>query len=571
MRIPGFRPLPDISRNSRSIARAIDDEMRFHLQMRVEELMRQGHSHDDAESIAAREYGDRVAARTELTAIDERRASKLATREWLASWFQDVRLALRGLRARPVFSITILITLALGIGANSAIFSVVDALLLRPLPYAQPAQLVHLWETFKSNVDNRSEASYPDYLDWGARNHSFAALGGYHGSGFLVGGAQPFMVTGAKSTANFFNVLGVHAIVGRTFQQGEDAVGAPRVALLTYGLWMRQYAGDRGVVGRAITLDGTPATIIGVLPSDFTFARQSTAEIWAPIDRGEDSRRQRGNHWLNIVARLKPGATLATASADMSSVMRDLAQAYPASNARRDAAVVPLQTEFVGSVRPILLLLYGAVVVVLLIACVNIANLLLIRGTDRQREVAVRAALGAGKGRLVRQFITESLVLSIVGGALGLAVATLGLRALTTTLAAHPVRGMPSFAGITIDPRVIGYAIAISIVAGIAFGLLPALRITRPSSYDVLRGSGRGVTGGAGRVRDLLVVGEIGLTVVLLSGAVLFGRSLVRLLSIDPGLKPEHVVTGLVVLPRNGYADGPALAAAYDRIARKAS
>ncbi|HEY4129978.1 MAG TPA: ABC transporter permease [Gemmatimonadaceae bacterium] len=565
-RIPGFRPLPEISHTTHSIARAIDDEMRFHLQMRVEELMREGRSQRDAEAIAAREYGDRAAARTELAAIDERRAGKLAWREWFASWRQDVRFALRGLRARPVFGLTILITLALGIGANAAIFSVVDALLLRPLPYAKPAELVHLWETFRSNVENRSEASYPDYLDWRVRNHSFADLGGYHGGGFLVGGTQPFMVTGAKSTANFFDLLGVHAVVGRTFLPGEDAVGAPRVALLTYGLWTRQYAGDRAVVGRAITLDGNPATVVGVLPSDFSFARQATAEIWTPIDRGDDARRGRGNHWLNIVARLKPGATLASASADMSSIMRSLAIDYPRSNARREALIVPLQQELVGSVRPILLLLYGAVVVVLLIACVNIANLLLIRGTDRQREIAVRAALGAGKGRLVRQFITESVVLAIVGGALGLVVAKLSVGALTRTLVAHPVRGMPSFANIDIDPRVIIYSLAISIIAGVAFGLLPAFRITRSNSYDVLRGSGRGVIGGAGRLRDWLVVGEIGLTVVLLSGAVLFGRSLVRLLSIDPGLKPEHVVTGVVVLPKSTYTEGPAIVAAFERV-----
>jgi predicted permease len=511
--------------------------------------MRQGQSKDQAEANAAREYGDTAAARRELAEIDRRAARRAGWKEWFGSCRQDLRFAVRGLRSRPGFTLTVLLTLALGIGANAAIFTVVDAILLKPLPYAQPDRLVHLWETFESRVDARSEASYPDYLDWRARNHVFADLAGYQGGGYILGGATPQMVGAARVTANFFNVLGVRPLLGRTFAPGEDAPGAPRVVLLTYGLWQRQFAGDRGIVGRSIVLDGTPSTVIGVLPKEFAFARQAAAELWAPIDRTQRAREIRGNHWLNVVARLKPGATVAAAAADMSGIMRDLASEYPPTNAGRDGQVVPLRQELVGSVRPVLLLLYGAVVVVLLIACANVANLLLIRGAERGRELAVRVALGAGKGRLVRQLLTESMLLAAIGGICGLLVAMLGVHWLLSLLPHHPIRGVPSLTGTTLDWRAVVYAIGVSLVAGVAFGIVPALRVSKPAVYDALRNAGRGAIGGMSRLRDGLVIGEIALTVVLLSGALLFGRSVLRLLAIDPGFRVEHTLTTTVIFP----------------------
>ena len=335
-------------------------------------------------------------------------------------------------------------TLALGVGANAAIFSVVDAVLLRPLPFAQPASLVHLWETFQSKVENRSEASFPDYLDLRARNKVFSDMAGYHGSGFLLGGAQPQTVGAGKVTANFFDVLGVKPMIGRTFVANEDAVGASPVVVLDYGFWKSQFAGDRTIIGRQITLDGAQATVIGVLPATFQFGRLGAAQIWAPIDRGQQPRTNRNNHWLNVVARLKPGTTQAMAAQDMSGIMRDLARENPRSNTGRDGLVVPLQEEFVGTVRPILRLLYCAVVVVLLVACVNVANLLLIRGADRQQEIAVRVALGAGTGRLVRQLLTESLLLAVGGGILGLGIAKLGVQSLVGLMPAQQIRGLPA-------------------------------------------------------------------------------------------------------------------------------
>src|SRR6185503_7686951 len=331
--------------------------------------------------------------------------------------------------------------------------------------------------------------------------------------------------------------------VGRSFAKGDDAVGAARVVLLSYGFWQRQFAGDRNVVGRTITLDGATATVVGVLPSSFQFSRQGGAEIWAPIDRTQNQRENRGNHWLNVVARLKPGVSQTAAAQDMSAIMKDLAREYPQTNSGRDTRVIPLQEELVGSVKPILVLLYWAVVVVLLIACVNVANLLLIRGADRQREIAVRVALGAGKARLIRQLLTESLLLSVFGGLLGLGVAQLGVRSLVGLLPAQQIRGIPQLAGAGLDARVMTYALLVSLLAGIGFGFIPALRLSKSELSDSLKSGGRGSSGGATRLRDALVVGEIALTVILLSGALLFGRSLLRLLAIDPGFRVEQVVT----------------------------
>jgi putative ABC transport system permease protein len=485
--------------------------------------------------------------------------------EWLESISQDIRFGLRGLRSRPGFAITVLLTLALGVGANTAIFSVVDAVLLRPLPFAQPDRLVHLWETFESKVDNRSEASYPDYLDWRARNTGFTDLAGYQGGGFLLGGSQPMTLTGAKSTANFFDVLGVRPIVGRSFVAGEDAPGAPKVVLLSFGFWQRHFGGDSDVVGRSQTHGGASTTIIGVQPEGFHFAPQGDAEIWVPIDRSAAARQNRGNHWLNVIGRLKPGVTASVANTNMSAIMRELANAYPGSNAGRDAAVIPLQDEFVGSVRPILRLLYSAVVVVLLVACVNVANLLLMRGADREREIAVRIALGANSGRVMRQLLTESVMLAVCGGLLGLAVAQVGVHSLLGLLPSTQIRGLPTLTSAGLDGRVVTYALLVSLATGIGFGIVPAFRLSKSQLHDTLKSSTRGTTSGASRLRDSLVVAEVALTVILMSGALLFGRSLLRLLAVDPGFRVEHVVTGSVVLPPTTYTDPASRAAAFSR------
>ncbi len=549
----------------RTVQREIDDEMRFHLETRIDDLVRGGYDRAEAERIAGREFGDVGEARVELVTIDRRRLGRLALREWMSSLGQDVRFALRGLRARPGFSLTILLTLALGIGANAAIFSVVDAVLLRQLPFANPDRLVHLWEYSSHTVDGRSEASYPDYLTWRERNRVFSDLGGYQNARFLVGADAPVAVNGTKVTWNFFNVLGVRPIVGRTFVAGEDDVGAPPVIMITSGLWERQFGRDPAIGGKRVMLDGAPATIVGVLPPDFHF-RDASSDVWRTIDRGTAVREQRGNHWLNVVGRLKSGVTVDQARRDMSSIMRDLAREYPASNATRDAEVVPLRDELVGSVRPLVLLLYGAVAVMLLVACVNVANLLLMRGTDRAREIAVRAALGAGRARLMRQFMTESVVLGMVGGIAGLLVARLALNELLRSMPPARLSTIPGLSAATVDGRVILYGMLLSIIAALVFGALPAMRATRAGAYGLVRDGGRGASRGGRALRDWLVAAEIALTVTLVCGAALFARSLIKLMAIEPGFRTDHLVTARVMLPDAQYTSPQSMVAFYQRL-----
>ena len=564
-RAPRPRKLFHLPATRATIHHEIDDEMRFHLDARTDALVRLGHGPDEARRMALAEFGDLTAARTQLAAIDRRRVDRIAVREWLESLIQDLRFNLRGLRARPAFAATVILTLMLGIGANAAIFSVVDAVLLRPLPFARPDRLVHLWEVYHSNVDSRSEASYPDYLDWRARNHSFADMGGYHGSGVLFGADHPSPVPAARSTANFFDVLGVHAALGRTFAPGEDAPDAPQVVLITHGFWERRFALDSTVVGRTISLDGRPATVIGVLPESFQFAREGQAELWLPINRSVHAREQRGNHWLNVVARLRDGTTVDAAARDMSGIMRDLAREYPENNAGRDGQVVALRDELIGSARPLILLLYSAVAVMLLVACANVANLLLMRATDREREIALRVALGAGRGRLIRQLLTESLVLAAIGGTLGVLLARFGARALVAAVPLRVRATMPALADATVGGRVLAYSCALSIAAGLLFGIVPALRGSRARVHDALKEGARG-SHRAKPLRDLLVVAEVALTIVLMAGAALFGRSLLKLLSLQLGFSTEHVITAGVLLPGASYAKGPDRVTFFDRL-----
>lgn len=561
------RKLFHIDPTRASVHSEIDAEMRFHLDARAEELVRLGHSPDDARRMALEEYGDTAAARAELAAIDRRRVGRIAFSETLHSWLQDIRLTLRGIRARPAFGVTILVTLALGIGANAAIFGVVDSVLLRPLPYARPDRLVHLWETYESRVGGRSEASYPDYLDFQSRATAFTGLAGYQGSSILVGGDQPAVVRGGAVTANFFDLLGVKPMLGRSFLPGEDAVGAPRVVLLTYGAWRQRFGGDPSVIGRRITLDGGPATVIGVLPAGFQFARVGTAELWVPISRPQSVRETRGSHWLNVIGRMRDGVSVGRAKSDVSRVMRDLAKQYP-ENVGRDGDVVALRDEFVGGVRSLLLVLYGAVVVVLLVACVNVANLLLIRGAAREREIAVRVALGAGRGRLLRQLLTESVLLSLVGGALGLLVARVGVHGLLALIPAQQMRGLPPLTSPGVDGRVVAYTMLVALIAGVGFGLVPALRLSGTSIATTMRAGSRGLVGGGNRLRDGLVIGEIALTVILLSGAMLFGRSLARLTSVDAGFEPDQAVVTTVTLPSRS-ANAARQAAFFDALVRR--
>jgi len=563
-RIPSFRRLMHIS-SSRSIEHDVDAELLFHIEARVEDLMREGHSRADAERQAKREFGDANEARRELATIDRRSARRAGWREWIASVKQDVRISWRSLRSRPAFTITVLLTLGLGIGANAAIYSVTYAVLLKPLPFGQPERLVHLWETFDGPVDRRSEGSYPDYRDLRDRTRTLSGVAGYQTSGVLLGAEHPTTIRAGTVTANFFDVLAVHPTIGRAFRAEEDAVGAPRVIVLTDGMWEREFKRSREAIGSSMILDGRPATVIGVLPSSFRFGgRASSPDVWIPIQQ-DDLRDSRGSHWINLIGRMKSGVTVAGVTRDLSSIMNDLARDFPESNSKRSAVAVPLRDELVGSVQTLLISLYAAVIVVLLVACTNVANLTLMRGTDRERELAVRVALGAGRGRLVRQLLTESLLLSVGGGALALMVAKFGIKAVIAVVPERTLVSIPGIASAGIDGRVVAYAALISFVAAIAFGLLPAIRATRASIHGFLKQGVRGSSARAG-LRDGLVVAEIAFTVVLVSGATLFAKSLRNLLSIDAGFRTEHIATAGILLSPTIANDRARATQAFDRL-----
>jgi predicted permease len=555
----GVRRLFRLLDTPRTAARAVDDELRFHLESRVAELVAAGVPAAEAERQAAREFGDVHAARDELTSIDRGRIRRGARLAWWHGWTQDVRYAVRALRRQPAFTATVLATIALAVGVNGAIFSAMDAALLRPLPYREPDRLVHLWQSAMSRAE-RGNSTYPNFLDWRRENRSFSALAGYHSNRMVLGeGAQPRVVWAGKTSANFFDVLGVRPAVGRFFREGEDAVGAPRVVVLSNELWRREFGADPGVVGRPVRLDGATYTVAGVLPADFQFARVGAAEVWVTFDRSAATRESRGSGWFDTIGRLRPGVSIERAAADMRAVAASLAQRYPEENADFTVSVTPLRDELTGNVRPLLLVLAGAAGLVLLVALANVASLLLVRGSGRARELAVRASLGAGRARIARQLLTESLLLSLAGGALALGVAHLCVRALVAAIPAQRLLTMPYLAEIGVDGRLVAFMLGLSVVAGACFGLLPALRVSRPRLGEILRQGARGSSvGGVGRTRDALVVAELAFTVILVAGAALFGRSLVRLLAVDPGFSAEHVLTTLIPLPRAEYTKADA-------------
>jgi predicted permease len=464
-----------------------------------------------------------------------------------ASIAQDVRYGIRMLAKSPAFSLIAVLTLALGIGANTAIFSVVDGVLLNPLPFHQPSQLVSLFEEIP-NFKNGS-ISYPNFLDWRRMNRSFDAIAAYRSTGFnLAGYGEPERLHGEMISAGFFEILGVNPLMGRTFSADEDRLGANPTAMITEALWKRKFGSRPDIIGQRLVLNDEGRTIIGVVPSSFHLRIQNfqrgepLIEVYVPVGEYNEPKfyNARGSGWgLDAIGRLKPGVTLEHAREDMDRVSRDLAAAYPDVDSNKKANILSLKDEMVGNMRPILLVLLGAVGFVLLISCVNVANLLLARSTSRQREFAIRIALGAGQQRVLRQLLTESLLLALIGGALGLVLAKFGTAA---ALAAVP-RTLSRSEDIGLDPRVLLFTLLISILAGIIFGLAPAWRTTRASLSGTLSESGRAVAGSRGGAQTVFVVGEMAMAMVLLIGAGLMIRTLFQLWALDPGFNPRNVLT----------------------------
>jgi putative ABC transport system permease protein len=468
---------------------------------------------------------------------------------------KDIRFAIRGLLKHPSFTAIAVVTLALGIGGSTSIFTVVDAALLRGLPYKEPARLYHLWEQVPRQEYPKREFSYPDYQDY-QQNNVFEGLAAYTGGGAILSGqGETESIAAPRVSANFFSVLGVDPLLGRTFQTGEDQPGGAKVTVLTYGFWQRRFGSDPGVIGRAVTINGEGYTVVGVLPANFQFALRNN-DLWLPYQPTQNQLTRRYMHGTNLIGRLKPQVTAAEAQSELSLIGNRIEQQYNDSHAGTSMRIVPLQEEIVGNVRPILMVLLGAVGFVLLIACANVASLLLTRSLARQKEVAIRSALGASRWRVVRQLLTESLLLSLAGGAAGLFIAYWGVPALVASIPSNQLIAMPFLRGLTLNAGVLGFSFALSLLTGLVFGLAPALQSSRLDLNEVLKEGGRNASAGAShRLRSAMVVTEIALAVVLLVGAGLMMKSLLRLLQTNVGFKTDNVLTMTVILPPAKYTD----------------
>jgi putative ABC transport system permease protein len=460
---------------------------------------------------------------------------------------QDVSYAVRRLAANPAFTLVALVTLALGIGANTAIFSIASGVLLQPPPFADPGRLVMVWNDNSRISEKHDWHSYPNYVDYRDLSTVFSGLSAFNLRGWtLTGAGEPERVPGCYATANLFDVVGVRPLYGRTFTREEDLGGATNVVVVSYGFWQRHFGGRAGILGESIVLNGAGRTIVGIMPKEFAFPEGQT-ELWVPIPTPE-YRSQRSVMWLQMIGRLKPGISVARAQEDLSRVNADI-HARVAQQAGYGIFVESYADHVVGRVRPAILILLGAVACVLLIACINVASLLLARGATRDREIALRAAIGAGRGRLVRQLLTESLVLAVLGGVAGVA---LGWWCLHVLLGMAPP-DLPRVQEIGIDGRVLAFTALASMLTGIAFGLVPAVQTARTEPGAALKEGARGSSGRGVWIRRALVVAEVALAVVLLVGAGLMIRSYLTLQRVDLGFRTDHVLTGEVLLQGPRY------------------
>jgi putative ABC transport system permease protein len=475
-----------------------------------------------------------------------------------ANFMRDTRYAIRQLLRAPGFTIVAVLTLALGIGATSAIFSVVNGVLLRPLAYPNPDRIVRLHEVVPRY--GRFSVAPATFLDWRQQNTVFSQIVAMNSSGAtLVSSTGAERIAGGVVSWDTFDMLQVSPAIGRSFRVEEDAPGKDDVIILSHGMWQRRFGGDPGILGKSVTLSGTPVTVIGVMPAGFSFI--ADAEFWRPLALPANP--TRGGHYLGVIARLKPGVTAEQASAEIKTISERLAVQYPDTSANESAEVLGLQDSVVEGIRPALLTLLAAVGVVILIACANVANLLLVRASVRGKEIAIRTALGAGRRRLVLQMLSESLVLALAGGAVGLLLAYLAIGPIQELSAGS----IPRVAEIRIDSSVLLFALLVSLGTGILFGLAPAWQVSRSTIGSVLKEGGRSATSSSGRwMRNALLVAEVAMSIVLLVGAALLLRSFARLTSVDPGFRPEHVLAFRVALPAASYTDDQQRAAFFTRL-----
>ena len=519
---------------------ALEQEIASHLQMSQQDRQDRGEPPEQAAQSARREFGN--VALVEHVTRDQWRG------RWLDEFVQDLRFAVRTLRKSPGFTAIAILTLALGIGANTSLFSVVNAVLLNPIPYPHPEQLVMLHES-KPNF-RAGSISYPNFRDWQHDNRSFSSMAVMRPSSFtLTGLGEAEELRAQFISSDYFSLLAVRPVLGRFFTAGEDEIGAPPIVLISENFWHRKLSGSPNAIGKTLNLDGRAFTIVGVTPASFELFQRVVVppDVFAPIGQWSNPILDKREAGLGIhgIGRLKPGVTLEQATADMQRVTDNLAQAYPEADKGIGATLVDFRKEMLGDVQPVLLVLLGAVGFVLLIACANVANLLLARSTGRTREFAIRVALGAGRNRLVRQLLTESLLLALSGGALGLLLAQIATSSAVKVL---PVQ-LPRAANIGIDSHVLVFTAGISLLAGILFGIVPALRTSHPHLHDTLKEGGRGGSGSRHRAQGVFVVAEMAMALVLLVGAGLMVRSLVVLWRMNPGFDSAGVVTFGVALP----------------------
>jgi putative ABC transport system permease protein len=487
----------------------------------------------------------------------------------VSTFFQDLRFAVRGLAKQRGFTLVALLTLALGIGANSAIFGIVNAVLLRPLPYQDPDRVVLLWSHWTNW--SKTWVSQGELVDYQDQARSLEHVAAFSATSFnLTDGGDPLRVRAAQVQPDVFTALGARPIAGRVFTAEEDRPGHQHVVMLTEGLWRSQFGSDPSVIGRAIQLDAEPYTVVGVLPAELRlpldYASRTFTQIWVPLALEANDPQSRGNHGLNALGRLRPGASLAQAQAEIDTITRGFFQRYPNTyDTEFGLTLIPAPREVFGDVRPALLVLLMAVGAVLLIACANVANLLLARSEARQKELAIRVVLGAGRGRIVRQLLTESIVLATLGGAAGIALA----YALTQGLIALDPLKIPRVQDIAIDGRVLAFTAAISLVTGILFGIVPAIQSSRADLQPALKEGGRDSRVATGWLRRVLVVGEVAASVVLVAAALLLARSFARLLDVDAGFNPAHVLTLRTSLPNQAYTEPAAMVRAYAEVGRR--
>ena len=548
----------------------IAEELAQHAEDRYKELKLSGVSDAEALRLALNEVLDQKTMANGLRDVERTDVPEPvvlgagAQGHFLSGLGQDLRYGIRTLRKNAGFSAIAILALAIGIGANTAIFSVVNGVLLQPLAYPDSARLLNIYEA--SPDFGPTSVAYPNYLDWRRENHSFSGMGAYRSDDFnLTGSGRPEQVSGEYVTASLFPVLGVTPLLGRSFRQEEDRQGTGCTVMLSYSFWQGRFGGGRDVLGKTLTLNALNCAVIGVLPASFRLSQ--TVQVYLPIEQwtGAELRTRESHPGLRVVGRLRPAVTIQSARGEMEAIAKTLAQQYPATNALNSATVVPMKDDMVGNVRPVLLLLVGAVGFVLIIACANVANLLLARSTARKREFAIRAALGAERWRVVRQLLAESVLLSLGGAAVGLPLAQWG----TTLLVAAAPAGLPRSGEVGIDIYVLLFTLAVSLVTGILFGLAPALHSTKTNPQESLKEGTRGAGGGRHRTEGIFVALETCLAVILLAGSALMIQSVWRLLQVNPGFTVSDVLTMQVVLSPKAIASPLGIRSALQQLVQK--